>query len=297
MERTETRVGYIGLGAMGGAMATQLIKAGLRQVTVFDVDNDAVDRIVAAGATRGESPEHVARESDVVITSLPHPDIIESTVFGEHGIAKGLKEGGVYVDMSTSGLTSTRDLGKRLSVMGVSMIDAPVGKGPWAAEKGELTIMCGGKRSECDSLRWLFDIMGSDVHYCGKLGAGQAAKLANNLVSCANISVLAEAYTLAVRAGVDIDVLMKVMPGTSADSWQLRHTLIEKVLHADFSPMFKLKLAHKDMKLIQEMASDMSVFAPCADSAMLWYEAGLAKGFGEEDWGAIVSTANPELRN
>ncbi|MBA7677639.1 3-sulfolactaldehyde reductase [subsurface metagenome] len=126
-------------------------------------------------------------------------------------------------------------------------------------------------------------------------GHSQAAKLANNMASCANIVVLAEAYALAKNCGVDIDVLMEVMPKTSADSWQLYRTLIDKVLKNDFSPMFKLNLAHKDIKLIKEMATSLGVKAPGVDATLKWYDDGMACGLGEMDWGAIILTEFPEL--
>ena len=292
----EKRIGYIGLGAMGGAMAGQLLKAGVKELTVYDVNASTAAALEKQGARGATTPAEVGEKSDILILSLPHPKVLDEVLFGENGATGTLAEGSVVIDMSTNGLKAVREAGEKLSQQGVAMIDAPVGKGPYAAEKGELTIMTGGEKSLVDSLRWLFDILGSDVYYFGPLGAGQAAKLANNLASCANMAVVAEAYALAEKGGVDIEALMEVMPKTSADSWQLRRTLIDKILKGDFSPMFKLGLARKDMQLIVEMAEDLDVPISCGKATLEWYNRGAEKGYSELDWGAILLTEYPDLK-
>jgi len=175
------------------------------------------------------------------------------------------------------------------------MVDAPVGKGPWAAEKGELTVLMAGDEGECRAVEWLLSMVGSTLYYCGPLGAGQVIKLANNLVACGNMAVLAEAYKMAAEGGARLDVLCEMMPNTSADSWQLRHTLNGKLRKGDLSPMFKLKLAHKDMRLIVEMAERLGTPIACGRAVLDWYEKGFEAGHGELDWGAIMLTSNPEL--
>jgi 3-hydroxyisobutyrate dehydrogenase-like beta-hydroxyacid dehydrogenase len=139
-------------------------------------------------------------------------------------------------------------------------------------------------------------MVGSKLYHCGPLGAGQVVKLANNLASCANMAVLAEAYALAKAGGARLDVLTEVMPQTSADSWQLRQTLNGKILKGDFNPMFKLKLANKDMKLIAEMAKSLGTPMQVTAGALDWYEKGERAGHGELDWGAIILVSNPELK-
>ncbi|MFZ1091862.1 MAG: NAD-binding protein [Xanthobacteraceae bacterium] len=139
-------------------------------------------------------------------------------------------------------------------------------------------------------------MVGSKLYHCGPLGAGQVVKLANNLASCGNMAVLAEAYALAKAGGANLDVLAEVMPMTSADSWQLRQTLNGKILKGDFSPMFKLKLANKDMRLIVEMAQTLGTPIQVGKGVLDWYERGESKGHGELDWGAILLVSNPELK-
>ena len=292
---TGAKVGVLGLGAMGKPMARQILKAGA-PLSVYDVDRAAVDRLAVEGAKPTGSPRELGAASDVVICSLPHPNVLTEAVLGSGGLIEGLSSEGVVIDMGTDGLDTVRKLGDALAEKGISMVDAPVGKGPWAAETGDLTILMAGDREVCRSVEWLFGIVGSKTYYCGPLGAGQAIKLANNLASCANMAIVAEAYALAQKGGADLDVLCEVMPQTSADSWQLRKTLIDKARQGDFSPMFKLKLAHKDMRLIVDMADAMQSRIDCGRAALKWYDAGLAAGFGELDWGAIILTSNPELK-
>lgn len=221
-------------------------------------------------------------------------------VMGDPGLAllRDLAERGARftVPTTTNGLAAVKAAAAALEPRGVRVMDAPVGKGPWAAETGELTILMGGDAATCEAARPVLSLVGSTLHHCGPLGAGQVMKLANNLASCANIAVLAEAYALAKAGGADPAVLAELMPQTSADSWHARHTLNGKVLKGDFDPMFKLKLAAKDMRLIVEMARDLGMPSSCTEGALDWYEKGEAAGHGELDWGAVMLVTNPELK-
>jgi 3-hydroxyisobutyrate dehydrogenase-like beta-hydroxyacid dehydrogenase len=295
MSDNSKRVGFIGLGTMGAPMARQILqKHG--QVTVFDVVPAAVQALVAAGAKAGGSPKDVGELSDLVITMLPHPDVFRDVVFGEDGLANGLKAGAILIDMSTNGIAVTQEAERALKPKGIKVMDAPVGKGPWAAEKGELTILMGGDEATCRQAEWLLGMVGSKLYHCGPLGSGQVVKLANNLVACGNMAVLAEAYVLAKAGGAKMEVLTEIMPTTSADSWQLRHTLNGKILKGDFTPMFKLKLATKDMQLILEMAEALGTPFGVGKGVLDWFERSKKAGFGELDWGAILLASNPELK-
>jgi 3-hydroxyisobutyrate dehydrogenase-like beta-hydroxyacid dehydrogenase len=295
MDQKNKRVGFVGLGAMGSPMAKQiLVKHG--QIAVFDVDAKAVTALTKAGATAAMNPRELGASADIVVTMLPHPDVFRNVVLGKDGLAEGMKSGSILIDMSTNGTAVLQEAQKALAPKGIRLMDAPVGKGPWAAEKGDLTILMGGDESVTKEAEWLLGMVGSKLYHCGPLGAGQVVKLANNLASCANMAVLAEAYALAKAGGARLDVLTEVMPQTSADSWQLRQTLNGKILKGDFNPMFKLKLANKDMKLIAEMAKSLGTPMQVTAGALDWYEKGERAGHGELDWGAIILVSNPELK-
>lgn len=291
----QPRAGLIGLGTMGAPMARQIL-AKHGALTVYDSDAGALAALARAGARPAGSPREVGEQADAVITMLPHPDVLREVVLGADGLIHGLQPGATVIDMSTSGLDAVQSIGRALAEKGIRMVDAPVGKGPWAAEKGELTVLMAGEEADCRAVEWLLKMVGSTLYYCGPLGAGQVVKLANNLVACGNMAVLAEAYKMAAEGGARLDVLCEMMPNTSADSWQLRHTLNGKLRKGDLSPMFKLKLAHKDMRLIVEMAERLGTPIACGRAVLDWYEQGVAAGHGELDWGAIMLTANPELK-
>jgi 3-hydroxyisobutyrate dehydrogenase-like beta-hydroxyacid dehydrogenase len=276
-------------------MAQQILRKH-GAVTVLDVDPAAMQRVAAAGAVPASTPKALGEASDFVIAMLPHPDVLRDAVLGRDGLAEGMQRGGTLIDMATDGIAVVKQLEQALRPRGIRVMDAPVGKGPWAAEKGDLTILMGGDEAVCREAEWLLGMVGSTLYYCGPLGAGQVVKLANNLASCANMAVLAEAYALARAGGARLDVLAEVMPQTSADSWQLRHTLNGKIRKGDFSPMFKLKLARKDMQLIVEMARSLGTPVKVAQGALDWYEQGESAGHGELDWGAILLVSNPELK-
>ncbi|MGH3662358.1 MAG: NAD(P)-dependent oxidoreductase [Micromonosporaceae bacterium] len=288
------RIGFIGLGAMGAPMARQIVASGAA-VTVYDVSAESVAALVEAGARAAATPREAAEQSDIVICMLPHPDVVRGVLLGPDGVVHADPAPQLAIDMSTSGPEVVRECAAALAESGIGMLDAPVGKGPWAAEKGELTILLGGPDELCAKAEPVLRVVGSTVLRCGPLGAGQAVKLANNLVACANMAAVTEGYALAKRAGADPAVLLEMMPGTSADSWQLRHTMIGKIMQGDLSPMFKLQLAHKDMRLVLELASGSDLDVGCAKATYEWYDAAMRHGYGDHDWGAIALVADPDL--
>ena len=291
-----TRVGFIGLGIMGGRMIRRLLEGGV-DLTVHDLDAAAVQAAVDAGAKVAETPKELGTASDVVIAMLPSPEALEAVALGAHGLIEGMAAGTVLVDMATDGMSVVRRLAEPLAVKGIRIIDAPVGRGPAEAETGDLFALMGGERADCDAVHGLMALLASEIHYCGPLGAGQAIKLVNNLVSSTTMAVVAEGYALAKRAGADIDLMTQLLPGSAADSWQLRNGLIGKALAGDFSPRFKVSLARKDVALAVEMADELGSPVETGRAALGWYDAALAAGHGDLDRAAIVLTEDPTLQD
>ena len=288
-------VGFVGLGDLGGAIALRLLDCDV-PLTVFDPDKDAMDRVTDRGGRGVQSPRAVAALSDLVMCCLPNPRTLKEVVLGENGLIHGLCTGSLVMDLSTSGPEAVREVGEALAAKEVSMIEGAVGKGPWAAEKGDLTIMLGGDQAICREIEKFIRLVGSNVYYCGPLGAGQTVKVINNLVSCANLAVAIEAITLAIKSGVDLDIVTEVLPQTAADSWHLRNTVINKLLkHSDFTPIFKLKLAQKDLQLAVDMAKKLDAPHACASGALAYFNQGVEKGMEDLDQGAILLTANPDF--
>jgi 3-hydroxyisobutyrate dehydrogenase-like beta-hydroxyacid dehydrogenase len=169
-------------------------------VNICDVDRAAVERLVAAGATAKATPREVASASDVVLMSLPHPDVSKKVALGPEGLVHGMAPGTIVVGLSTDGIDAVREIEAGLKVKGVRFVDCPVGKGPPAAAAGELTLFASGEREACRAVEPVLAMIGSKIYYCGLLGAGQAIKLANNLLSCAARSTTAACSAPARRS-------------------------------------------------------------------------------------------------
>ena len=281
-------VGFIGLGAMGSPMAQQLVKAKV-SLTVYDAVEAATKPFAEQGVRVARTPAEVASLSDVIICMLPHPTVLKAVLLGKDGVIEQARPGTVVIDMSTDGPASVLECAKELKKRGVEMIDAPVGKGVWAAETGDLTILMGGDRDICKQVEWVLGMVGSELLYCGPLGSGQVIKVANNIVSCTNIATIVEAYNVAQSLGADLDVLAHVMGSTAADSFQLKHTFT-KARKGDFSLGFKTKLALKDLYIAREVTREMKLRGVITAGAIEWYEDAVAQGHGEVDQGALIMT-------
>lgn len=288
------RIGFVGLGLMGSGMALNILKKHGR-LNVFDVDAAALDRLVAAGGTRMTSPRDVGTASDVVLLSLPTPAISKAVVLGDDGLIHGLAAGAIVVSMSTDGIDTVRENAAGLAAKGIHYVDCPVGKGPPAAAAGDLTLLSSGEKEVCEAIDWILSMIGGQIYYCGPLGAGQAIKLANNLVSCGYGALISEAYALVTQAGADIDIFCEALPQTAANSWMLQNIFIAKAFKGDFSPYFRLSAAHKDYKLIVAMANALGTSSRTAQSVLAYYEDAAAAGHGDRDFGALALVNNPEL--
>ena len=281
------RVGFVGLGAMGGGMAAHLVRSGFA-VRAFDLRPEAVEALAAAGAEPAASPADAAGGADVVVTSLPDPAAVEAAVLGEAGIVAGIRAGAVLVEMSTSEPETTRRLGAELERVGAGVVDAPVGKGPDAAARGELTLMVGGAPETIEACADVLDALGSRRHHCGPPGSGHAMKLANNVVSCAVNALVGEGMALGAKAGLDPDTMLEVMSSTAADNWHLRNTFPVRVFRGRFEPNFRLALAHKDLGLALAFAAAEGVPLPVAEGAYALHQLALDLGLGDEDQSATI---------
>lgn len=287
MTATKRPIGYIGLGMMGGGMAAHLVRSGF-PVTVFDPRDEAIEAVLEFGAERGASPSDVAARSEIIVTSLPNPAIVETVALGENGIIHGARAGTVYIDMSSIEPDTTRRVGAALAVRGVDMLDVPVGKGPPAAAKGDLTLMVGGDPKVVERVADVLDTLGSKRFYCGPLGAGVTTKLVNNLVSTAICAITGEAMAVGAAAGLEPEVMLAVMSNTAADSAHLRNAITHRVLTGDFSPNFKLSLAHKDLGLATALAASVGVPALMGAAAYQLHALALGAGFGDDDQSATI---------
>jgi 3-hydroxyisobutyrate dehydrogenase-like beta-hydroxyacid dehydrogenase len=288
MAVTKRSIGYIGLGMMGGGMASHLATSGY-PVTVYDPRDEAIEAVLEFGAERGASPSDVAARSEIVVTSLPNPAIVEAVALGENGIIHGAKAGTVYIDMSSIEPNTTRRVGEALAARGIDMLDVPVGKGPPAAAKGDLTLMVGGDPAVMERAADVLDTLGSKRFYCGPLGAGVTTKLVNNLVSTAICALTGEAMAIGAVAGLDPEVLIAVMSNTAADSAHLRNAITKRVVTGAFSPpTFKLSLAHKDLGLATALAASLGVPSLMGAAAYQLHALAMGAGLADEDQSATI---------
>ena len=290
----QTRIGFIGLGLMGGGMAMNILKKH-GQLNVCDLDERALAPLLEAGAVRMDSPRALGAASDIVLTSLPDPAISKRVVLGAEGLIEGLAAESTVIGMSTDGIETVREIQAALAARHIRFVDCPVGKGPTAAVAGELQLFAAGDRETCDSLRWLLSMIGSKIDYCGPIGAGQAIKLANNLLSCGYGALISEAYAMAKKAGADLNIFCEALPQTAANSWPLQNVFVAKAFKGDFTPYFRLSAAHKDYKLVIAMADALGTPSHAARAVLDYYTAAAAAGHGDRDFGAIALVNNPEL--
>src|ERR1700730_1917710 len=240
------RIGFIGLGIMGKSMALNLLKGGF-QVTVYNRSNPPVAALVSAGATAAGSPKSLAERSDVLITMVTDSEAVSEVVLGKGGVIEGAHDGLVLIDMSTISPDMTKKISAALASKVVSMLDAPVSGGDTGAREGTLTIMVGGLDSVFEECLPVFQVLGKKVVHMGATGAGQLAKLANQVLVACNMIGVCECLMFAKKAGLDPEKLIDSLSAGAASSWALVN-LGPKIIRRDFSPGFKVKLLQKDLR-------------------------------------------------
>ncbi len=283
------KIGFIGTGVMGLPMARNVIKGGF-EVTAFDINPEALQTIRQDGGSVANSAKDAATGADAVVTMLPNGDHVLKAIFGENGALEGMPEGAVLVDMSTILPTVTDEISQRLAAAGRRLVDAPVGRTSKHAEEGKLLIMAGGEAEDVEAARPVLACMGDTIIHCGPAGSGARMKLINNYMSIACNAVTAEALTLAERSGVDRDLAIEVMMGTTAGQGHLATTYPAKVLKGDVTPGFMVDLAHKDMGLALDFAALMKTPIPMGAAARQVYTSAQVQGRGRDDWTAILET-------
>jgi 3-hydroxyisobutyrate dehydrogenase len=278
------RIGFIGLGNMGGPMALNLIKAG-HTLIVNDVRREAAAPHLERGATWASSPRAVAQGSELILTSLPGPKEVEAVALGPEGIIHGAVTGTVYADLSTGSPTVMRAIHAAFKATGVHVLDAPVSGGVWGAQRGTLQVMVGGDESIYREVKDVLRGIGDKVGYMGPIGAGTIAKLVHNMVSIATRSILAEGFTLGVKAGVAPEAILEAIRGASFGQGLVLSQMIPNVIFkGDFDTVrFACKLARKDIGLATALAREYDVPMPMSAMAEQIMIEALARGWGERD--------------
>lgn len=250
------RVGFIGLGMMGGSMALNALKGGF-DVTVHDLRKELSEPHLKAGAKWAATVEDAGRDADVVLTSLPGPKEVEAV--GE-SLIKVMRKGSVWFDLSTNSPTVVRRLHARFAQNGVSMLDAPVSGGPAGAKSGKMALWVGGDQAVFETYRKVLDALGDQVIFIGPIGAGSVAKLVHNCAGYAMQLALAELFTMGVKAGVEPLPLWAAIRQGALGRKRSFDRMGDQFLQGNFDPAnFALALAHKDVTLATELAREIGV--------------------------------------
>lgn len=290
-----TRVAFIGLGTMGTPMARNLVAAG-HELVGCDVDPARVEALGIPGAA---TPAEAASWAEVTITSLPAPEIVRSVVLGEDGVLARAEPGSLYVDMSTGPPALARELADALVGRKIDCLDAPVSGGPHGAAPATLTVMVGGEQGAFERARPLLEQLGSLVVHVGGHGAGQAAKLCNNLVAGVTMAALAEACAIAEREGIEPGTLYELLGASTGDSRVLRNRYplagadeAHPASH-EWTPLFALDLIAKDLHLVEELAQQHGVDPAMTVAALAEYARAQADGHGALDYSAVYLSKRP----
>ena len=276
-------VGFIGLGLMGASMASNLQAAG-HALVVHDVRKAAATPHLAAGAVWKDTPRAVAAAAEVVFSSLPGPPEVELVAAGPDGLLHGVREGSAIFDLSTNAPALVRRLDGLFAARGAHVLDAPVSGGPVGARTGRLAIWVGGERAVYDRYRPLLEAMGDQPYYVGPVGAGAVAKLVHNCASFTIRAVLAEVFSMGVKAGVAPDLLWQAVRQGNSGRRRTFDVLAEKFLPGEFDPpSFALRLGHKDVSLATELGREVGVPMRLANLALEEITEALGRGWGDRD--------------
>jgi 3-hydroxyisobutyrate dehydrogenase len=274
-------IGFIGLGVMGKSMARNLLKGGY-PLLVYTRTKEKANDLIEEGAVWKETVAQLAKEADVVITMVGYPKDVEEIYFGEEGILANVKESTYVIDMTTSTPSLAEKIYKAAKARNVYALDAPVSGGDIGAKEGKLTIMVGGDEEVFSACKPILERLGTNIVLQGKAGAGQHAKMCNQIAIASNMIGVCEALAYAKRSGLDpLKVLESISQG-AAGSWSLSN-LAPRMLAGDFQPGFYVKHFIKDMKIALEEAEKMNLQLPGLALAKSMYEE-LAKA-GEENSG------------
>jgi len=268
-------------------MAKNILKAGF-PLAVFARRDEAAQEFVELGCVRTTTPAELAQSCDIVISIVTADPQVRQLVGDKAGLAAGLGAGKLYIDMSTIGPDTVRDVGETIAAAGARMIDAPVSGGPWGAEAGTLAIMCGGEIADYARAEPVLRAMGKHLFHCGPLGSGQAVKLVNQMIGGGIMTLIAEGLTLARKAGVDLEQMVDVLSVSSANS-SLLEARGKKFLLADyFTPGFMTELMRKDMALAVSLAQELKVPVPVAAGALQQYTSAMNQGWEKLDFSAVA---------
>jgi len=282
-------IGFIGLGIMGKPMSLNLLKAGFT-VGVLK-SSKASAELIAAGATCFDSAKSLTEKSDIIITMLPDSPEVEEVVFGNEGVLAGLNTGKLFIDMSTISPATAKKIYSALQQKNVEALDAPVSGGQVGAEAASLSIMVGGTEAAFARALPVFQAMGKNIVLIGEPGAGQTTKACNQMIVGITIQAVAEAFTLAKKAGVDLEKMREVLLGGFAQS-KILDLHGKRMIENNYKPGFKIKLHSKDMKIALATGAELHVPLKATSLVAEQMKQAVAEGNGDLDHSSLMLLLN-----
>lgn len=282
----EQDIGFIGLGAMGAPMVQRLLRGGHR-VVVHDLDANAVRAATVAGAQAAGSPAEVAARTDIVMVSLPTPDVVRLVALGDNGLTAGGRAK-IYVDLSTTGARVAQAVAAGLAPFGIVALDGPVSGGIPGATAGTLTVMVSGDAAAYETVRPALLQIGSNTIFVGdRVGQGQTLKLVNNLMAAANYAVASECLVMGAKAGLDAETMVNVINKSSGRSF-VSEAFVPRVLSREFDFGFRMELMSKDVRLALEEAEALGASMVTCSAAKQLYAYAMAHGAAASDVTALM---------
>ena len=294
------RIGFVGLGNMGGPMVRNLLKAQ-HGVSAFDLSPSALEAAVGAGAAGAASAAEAVRDVDAVVTMVPAGPHVRDVYLGAGGVLDAVRPGTLLIDCSTIDVATAREVAAAAESRGFDMVDAPVSGGTGGAEAATLTFMVGGSEAAFARARPVLEHMGKTLVHCGGPGNGQAAKLCNNMMLAINMLGVSEGFTLADNLGLDRDKLFEVAAHSSGQSWALTSycpvpgPVPTSPANRDFAPGFTADMMVKDLRLAKDAAVTSETATPMGALAEALFALLVNKGHGASDFSAVIRMIRAEL--
>ncbi|MEN6542912.1 3-hydroxyisobutyrate dehydrogenase [Parvibaculum sp.] len=294
------KIGFIGLGNMGGPMARNLVKAG-HALKVFDLSAQAVAGLVEAGAEKAATAADAAKGVEFVVTMLPAGEHVRSVYLGEGGLIAAADKGTVFIDSSTIDVPSARDVIAAAERAGMSMLDAPVSGGVGGAEAGTLTFMVGGKEEAFARAKPIIEKMGKNIFHAGAAGNGQVAKVCNNMILGISMIAVSEAFALGEKLGLDAQKLFDISSTASGQCWSMTSycpvpgPVPTSPANRDYKPGFTAGMMLKDLRLAQDASKTARVPTPLGAQAAQIYALMEASGHDAIDFSGVIKLIKGQI--
>jgi len=285
-QQQSQQIGVIGLGAMGMGTATVLLNKGF-QVTGCDISAGAREAFVTAGGKSVATPAELAH-CDVVLVIVVNGQQVEEVLFGKQGVVAHLAAESVILQCATVAPSQAKQLGERLSVAGMLMLDAPISGGAAKAKSGDLSVMASGTLEVFKKAQQVLDAMAAKVYRLGDApGVGSSMKLVNQLLAGVHIATAAEAMALGIRMGLDPEVIYEVITHSAGNSWMFENR-VPHILSGDYTPLSAVDIFVKDLNIVHQTGRELALSTPIASSALQQFTAASGAGFGREDDAAVI---------